>query len=172
MKLDTERMKGFGAHKVDGHNVNYLFGLNDLCIDLLSTKSSVLELGCNDGVSTSLFSKYAHKVTAVDINLTEDLNSLIKKSSNIRFEHLDIDLFFQDNTEKYDLIYIDGPHDYDSVKRHIHKSIENINEGGFICGHDYHSDFGVVQAVNDVLGNDNIKVYSDSSWAFITNDHN
>jgi hypothetical protein len=27
MKLDTERMKGLGAYRVDGYNVNYLFGL-------------------------------------------------------------------------------------------------------------------------------------------------
>lgn len=40
MKLDTERMKGFGAYRVDGYKINYLFGLKDLCIDLLSDKSS------------------------------------------------------------------------------------------------------------------------------------
>jgi len=165
MKLDTERMTGFGAYRVDGYDVNYLFGLRDLCEDFLSKESHVLELGCNDGVSTRLFCEYTNEVTAVDINLTKKFKSLLNDSSNIKFYHLDFDLFFKKNTNKYDLIYIDGPHDYSSVKSHIENCKKIIKKHGVICGHDYHSEVGVIEAVNESFGKENIKIYSDSSWA-------
>ena len=86
-------------------------------------------------------------------------------SSNIKFYHLDFDLFFKKNTNKYDLIYIDGPHDYSSVKSHIENCKKIIKKHGVICGHDYHSEVGVIEAVNESFGKENIKIYSDSSWA-------
>ena len=165
MKLDTERMTGFGAYRVDGYDVNYLFGLRDLCEDFLSNESHVLELGCNDGVSTRLFSEYANEVTAVDINLTKKFKSLLNDSVNIKFHHLDFDLFFKKNTNNYDLIYLDGPHDSSSVKSHIEDCKKIIKKHGVICGHDYHSKVGVIEAVNESFGKENIKIYSDSSWA-------
>tara|TARA_A100001011_G_scaffold387143_1_gene464421 strand:+ start:3296 stop:4018 length:723 start_codon:yes stop_codon:yes gene_type:complete len=46
------------------------------------------------------------------------------------------DQFFFENKEKFDLIFIDGLHHYDQVKKDIINSLEIINNGGIILMHD------------------------------------
>lgn len=50
--------------------------------------------------------------------------------------HLPSDEFFQKNTEKFDLIFIDGLHVADQVYRDIVNALECLNEGGTILCHD------------------------------------
>jgi hypothetical protein len=168
MKLDSERMLGYGEYCIDGYQVNYLFGLKDICEEFINFDSLVLELGSNDGVSTSLFSKYAKRVIAVDAIITNKMISLLKDSENIDFYNMNFSEFYQKyNNEKYDLIYIDGSHEYNDVKEDIINFKNLIKENGIICGHDYNSSCpGVKKAVNEVFGENNIKIYSDSSWLF------
>jgi SAM-dependent methyltransferase len=166
--LNIERMPGYGEYLIDGYQVNYLYGLNDLCKDFLSENHIVLELGSNDGISTELFSKFVKKVVAVDIKITEKFKSLLKDNKNIEFHNLDFDSFYKTNKLKYDLIYIDGSHEYQHVKEDINNSKKILTENGVICGHDYNSTCpGVIKAVNEIFGQNNIKVYSDSSWVFL-----
>jgi glycosyltransferase involved in cell wall biosynthesis/predicted O-methyltransferase YrrM len=49
----------------------------------------------------------------------------------------------------FDLIFIDGAHDYENVVRDIGVSISSLKSGGLICGHDYREDGGqdVIRAV-------------------------
>lgn len=44
--------------------------------------------------------------------------------------------FFNQNTEKYDLIFIDGDHNYKQVKWDVEHSLDIISEGGCIVLHD------------------------------------
>jgi hypothetical protein len=165
MRLDIERMSGYGNYLIDGYQVNYLFGLNDICEKFINSDSLVLELGSNDGVSTSLFSKYAKKVIAVDMAMTDKLCLLLKETDNINFYNMSFMEFYEKYNEKYDLIYIDGSHEYIDVKEDIIKFKNLIKENGIICGHDYNSSCpGVIKAVNEIFGEENIKIYSDSSW--------
>ena len=62
----------------------------------------------------------------------------------------------EDNT--YDIIYIDGDHSYDGVKKDLINSASKIKNGGYIMGHDYEMnmnkakhvyDFSVKQAVDE-----------------------
>ena len=46
------------------------------------------------------------------------------------------DDFFSFNTETFDLIFIDGLHHADQVKRDFENSLKCLNEGGFIAIHD------------------------------------
>ena len=55
-----------------------------------------------------------------------------------------------------DWIYIDGGHDYDTVREDLEAALPKLKDGGRICGHDYIrwgarglSRFGVVEAVNE-----------------------
>lgn len=52
----------------------------------------------------------------------------------------------------FDFIFIDGAHDYDSVRNDIKIAFSALKPGGFVCGHDYHSEgHGVRQAVNEMI---------------------
>ena len=46
------------------------------------------------------------------------------------------DVFFKKNTDKFDVIFIDGLHHSDQVHRDILNSLEILNDGGFIVCHD------------------------------------
>jgi hypothetical protein len=46
------------------------------------------------------------------------------------------DSFFEQNTETFDVIFIDGLHQYDQVSRDFSNSLNCLNENGFIILHD------------------------------------
>ena len=46
------------------------------------------------------------------------------------------DIFFKNNSDKFDLIFIDGLHIYYQVKKDILNSLDVLNEKGFILLHD------------------------------------
>ena len=46
------------------------------------------------------------------------------------------DIFFQSNKKKYDLIFIDGYHEREQVKRDIANSLNALTSGGVIAVHD------------------------------------
>lgn len=50
------------------------------------------------------------------------------------------DLFFQKFTYKYDIIFIDGLHTYDQVKKDFDNSIKSLNPNGVIVLHDMNPD--------------------------------
>lgn len=54
---------------------------------------------------------------------------------------------------KADLIFIDGAHDYESVKADIDRYAPHVKRGGILAGHDYHAKKfpGVVKAVDEML---------------------
>lgn len=69
-----------------------------------------------------------------------------------------------------DLIFIDANHSYNSVKNDISTWLPKVRAGGCISGHDYSLKFfGVIQAVNEVLGFDNIVIQQDSTWFYFKN---
>ena len=70
-----------------------------------------------------------------------------------------------------DVIWLDGDHTYENVKKELDQFWPLINPGGILCGHDY-ADFdpykGVFNAVNEFaekIGQD-VKKFGDYSWYF------
>lgn len=54
--------------------------------------------------------------------------------------------------KNFDFIFIDGAHDYDSVRYDIKVAFSALKPGGFVCGHDYHSEgHGVRKAVDELI---------------------
>lgn len=51
-----------------------------------------------------------------------------------------------------DLVFLDGDHRYEAVKRDIELWTPHVRRGGILCGHDYPNEPGVVQAVNESGG--------------------
>ena len=163
MKLDTERMDGYGEYLVDNYRVNYLFGLNDLCKKYINDNFTVLELGVNNGVSTQIFCKYAKSVVGIDLQKTEKFVDVLQNNDNLTFHQMSFLDFYNINNDKFDLIYIDGSHEYQDVKVDIQNCSNFLKEGGILCGHDYNSMCpGVVTAVNEFF--DDVEVFEDSSW--------
>jgi hypothetical protein len=85
---------------------------------------------------------------------------LIRKSSS--------DAAKEFEQESVDLVFIDANHSYESVKNDIDLWLPKVKKGGVLSGHDYSIRFfGVIQAVNEKLGTDNIVVKSsDATWYY------
>ena len=75
--LYEERMHGYGG--AYNNTQNYLNGLDELCkFHKMDRNHTVLELGTNDGVSTSLFAYYAKEVTTIDLNKSDKLQKKLE----------------------------------------------------------------------------------------------
>ena len=85
------------------------------------------------------------------------------------------DEFFKDNTGTFDLVFIDGLHEYAQVKKDILNSLKFLNKDGLILVHDclpesmskqavpryrmiWNGD--VWKAIVDLRQNDNIEIYT------------
>ena len=91
-----------------------------------------LEIGCDQN---QLFSKIEiENKTGVD----PESGGNIKTTS---------DDFFLNNAEKFDIIFIDGLHIYEQVKKDILNSINCLNDGGIVLVHDCMPDSLAKQAV-------------------------
>ena len=104
-------------------------------IEYLITKnrySDYLEIGCDQD---QLFSKIKIQ-NKVGVDPSSGGN--VRKSS---------DEFFNDNKKKFDLIFIDGLHTYNQVKKDILNSLNCLKDGGVILVHDCMPDCLSKQAV-------------------------
>lgn len=66
----------------------------------------------------------------------------------------------------FDMFFVDGDHCYECVERDIRLWLPKLKKGRIICGHDYSDPHpGVIKAVNEVFGKDNIRVEGSIWWA-------
>jgi predicted O-methyltransferase YrrM len=145
--------------------------------------STVVEIGSYTGESTIMFAQKVKKVIAIDPFTNDfedisyydaDLSSIVypKFQENIapysNIEHIrktSDDAIHDLIGQQFDLIYIDGVHTYNQVKKDIKNYCGLIKSGGFLCGHDYNDYWvGVRDAVNESFGKPDI-TFRDSSWA-------
>jgi len=69
--------------------------------------------------------------------------------------------------EEFDIIWIDGDHSYNQVKRDIINYRPFVKKGGIFGGHDFgptSCGCGVILAVNEIFGNKNIELGEDYTW--------
>lgn len=95
----------------------------DLIQDIINKKKyhDYLEIGCDDDI---LFNKIKVK-NKIGVDPVSGGN--LKKTS---------DDFFEYNQKKFDLIFIDGLHIYEQVKKDIENSLKVLKPGGLILLHD------------------------------------
>jgi hypothetical protein len=100
-----------------------------------------LEIGYQQGINYNNIN--IKNKTSVDpsplINITiNDINTIngvyVEKKNNLYL--ITSDLFFEKFTYKYDIIFIDGLHTYEQVKRDFENSIKSLNPNGIIILHD------------------------------------
>jgi hypothetical protein len=145
-----------------------VYGLIDFCIDNVKEDDTILELGCLNGASTSVFSFFAKKVISVDVNFSRLEKDFLEKHKNVELiqkSSLDV----SDLKIRYDLLYIDTVHEYNHCTKELDSLYEFCRSNPKrIGGHDY--DFvGVKSAVNDFFGRKPTKIYDDNSWYYETN---
>ena len=72
---------------------------------------------------------------------------------------------------KFDMVFIDGDHSYEMVKADILCWKLLVRKGGLLTGHDYSDKHdGVVNAVHELLGEDNITILPGRIWTYRVED--
>ena len=177
-------------------------GLHDLChyiVDncgLVEPDLSMMEMyevGSFAGESAEIFSKYFDAVHCVDpwtsdpnicgltpacpFNCEDVQRSFDERAAKcgnlVKHVGYSIDVAKTVEDGSLDFVYIDGLHDYGSVKRDIGAWWPKVKVGGFIGGHDYHdvvmnSDFQVKMAVQEFMSGTpsavDLRLFADTSW--------
>lgn len=133
---------------------NNLFFLNNQ-LKKIKNISDILEIGSYEGRSCIYFGKkfIDAKITCVDtwsgsdehlnIKFQEIENNFDKNILNhlgndrVEKQKLSSDVFFEKNNKFFDLIYIDGDHQTDQVKKDINNAWSILNDGGYLILDDY-----------------------------------
>jgi len=172
-------------------------GLVDLCEYILDSglahTLTMYEVGSFAGESAEIFSKYFQTVHCVDpwtsdpnicgliaacpFNCEDVQRSFDERAAKcgnlVKHVGYSIDVAKTVEDGSLDFVYIDGLHDYGSVKQDIAAWWPKVKVGGFIGGHDYHdvkmkSDFQVKMAVQAFLSEHDITtefhLFADTSW--------
>ena len=84
---------------------------------------SYLEIGMGPGINFNSI--------VCDHKISVDPNPCVPVSFKMTSDD-----FFKQNTEKFDVIFIDGLHQYDQVKKDINNSLKVLNKNGVILLHD------------------------------------
>ena len=137
--------------------------------------TNYLEIGCDQN---QLFSKF---LIENKIGVDPVSGGNIRKTS---------DDFFKENVNKFDIVFIDGLHTYEQVKKDILNSVNFLNENGIILVHDCMPDSlgkqavprykmqwngDVWKAIVDLRQKENLNIYTcemDQGIGIITNKKN
>lgn len=168
-------------------------GLEDLCKfvkDSIGDNLNIVEVGSYCGASASIIAsiftnskincvdpweKYVEDCSTYDL----DRQALELKEAEEIFDKVVLDFpNIQKNkisstdyaktieNETLDFIYIDGNHQYSSIKEDIQTWLPKIKPNGMISGHDY-SWPSVQKAILEVFGTTPHQVFIDASWVFM-----
>jgi predicted O-methyltransferase YrrM len=169
---------------------NYLIGFQDF-LNFLEEfsdlkNSTVVEIGSYAGESTIMFAQRVKSVIAIDPFVNDyDLNDgtcfaadlpttvyqrfleNISPYNNITHIQKTSDDAVADLAgQQFDVVYIDGVHTYEQVKKDIENYRGLVKPGGFLCGHDYGNVghiAGVYRAVNEAFGKPDV-TFIDMTW--------
>ena len=129
-------------------------------------QNNILEIGCFEGLSSVFFADNfiddpSSSLTCVDpfltidnndhcqfLNNNEEINfdfniSNCKNSDKISVKKITSDIFFENNNQKYNFIYIDGCHEPDFIKRDMENSFNFLEKNGIMWMDDYGGGDGI-----------------------------
>jgi hypothetical protein len=163
----------YGPHQV--------VGFIEMVCHILEKKSIVknwVELGSFIGESSNIllgFRAIKH-IDCVDISKTlldhlcKRHDFYIKKNRCAIYNKASKEFLQGISKNHMDVVYIDADHSYECVKDDIEMSFEKLENGGFLCGHDYTLMVpglsGVVNAVDEFSNKHGLPItkFIDSSW--------
>jgi predicted O-methyltransferase YrrM len=167
------------------------FNFDNIYLDAINNAkygANFLEIGCFFGKSTEFLCRkikdsgkninvFVIDVFATDYPLYLEIlqgRSMLDIFKNNLTEYKDIlkihhgrscDLHCEFENNFFDMIYIDGDHDYIGIKNDLINYYPKLKTGGIFAGHDYTEDCGVPLAVNEFLDEKNLKLsVSRTSW--------
>jgi predicted O-methyltransferase YrrM len=131
-----------------------------------SKENNILEIGCFEGLSSVFFADNLlenpnSSLTCVDpfltinnndhaelLNNREEKNfdyniSVCKNSNKILVNKITSDIFFENNKKTFNLIYIDGSHECDFIKRDMENSFKFLEKNGIMWMDDYGGGDGI-----------------------------
>jgi len=114
---------------------------------------TALEIGTASSFSTAWMVKAGATVTTIDIiDKSDESPDFLPEYDKSRVKRIigDSTKVLPKLKQKFDIIFIDGNHDYEFVKQDIINSLKM--EPKFIVMHDYNIEAGVTQAIDEVLG--------------------
>jgi hypothetical protein len=97
----------------------------------------------------------------------DNLTSYFQNDKNVfLYKGFSYNILSKFDNEYFDMVYIDGDHSYEGVKKDLNIAFDKVKSGGYICGHDYttHMFEGVVRAVNEFCSEKGLSI------KYITND--
>jgi predicted O-methyltransferase YrrM len=164
-----------------------ILGLKQLCEEIVTPKSIIIEVGSYSGESAAIFARHCGLFIAIDpwvttvernavagVKYRYDRMRLVEQTFDKRMRKFGSKVIKVKATSEQashfflnqyaDLVYIDALHNYKSVLRDIKFWLPKVKSGGWIGGHNYGKPYeGLIRAVTESLGTPN-KVYRDSSW--------
>ena len=170
---ECKLVKSLSGNTIVINNENFYINRQHLIkiIEKVPSRNSMVEVGSLLGVSTRLFSNYFEKVISVDpYSPGYDKNDGNSKSDRLKLaENIFKIRFFDDpkvkqinkpsdvaaiefQDESLDFVYIDGAHDYESVKKDILNWKKKVKKNSYIAGDDYEWP-GLKNAVKEIFPN-------------------
>lgn len=160
-ELLTTKRCVYPGDTTDVHN--FLPGLAELI--LRTQPRTVIEIGCDRGISTELFLLTAARVVAVDPwENPSSFQEFVERCAG--YPHLELcrgkspEALAKFGVE-FDICYIDADHSYDAVRGDILACTKIVKPHGWLAGHDYHQP-QVERAVLSMV--DEPIVFRDGSW--------
>lgn len=137
----------------------------------------MIEIGSYLGASTRIFSTFFHPVISIDPHMEgysgmtpEEVHHdfvLNTKDHGVTHIRLKSDEAIGIAPDNVSMVYVDGDHSYEQVKRDIINYWPRVIDGGFLCGHDYglteKGQDGVKPAVKELFGEPDV-LFQDTSW--------
>lgn len=98
--------------------------------------NNYLEIGIAGGLCFNQVAPLAKRAWAVDIR--EKSYDRIKHNKNLHWFNYESDKFFvwSKERDRFDMIFIDGSHEYKQGVKDFENSLKHLNVGGIICIHD------------------------------------
>lgn len=92
-----------------------------------------------------------------------NLNPILDKILIIKNNSLSESKKYEDGY--FNIVYIDASHEYEFVIEDIKSWLPKVKNGGIICGDDYIEGWpGVIRAVNEIFGQENVNVVGTQQW--------
>ncbi len=168
---------------IDDYN-HFTLGFFDMLRKLttMGVRGRALEIGCYTGEGTAMLGMsglfdeiHCIEPFSGDCEMRDPLDEWwkIKSEFMLNTRHFPITLhqgysydILPNLDVKFDFIYIDAAHDFESVKKDIELSLPLLKSGGVIAGHDYMPEHrGVIKAVHLTLGLPTHR-FADDSWMY------